>query len=246
MSYSHYQKNLPGWGTSQVRNALDHPGSIHSEPASTSQFQFGPPPALNFQPQASWTGIDYYNAHAPNPQPEVYQYAMNRLLSGAGALGIGMHEARYWHRRAYGGVGDITRMLPSEIGHAAAYEAYRAWIHNSPAFRVMDGDFERQKEVLISIAIAESAHLWEATGRGFDQYALQTASETAAATASLIFSQTMDLQSLGTDYYRARGSQYYPNASDAYSMDDMALMNRQQQMGGMGLGLGQGMGPGMG
>ncbi|TFY79959.1 hypothetical protein EWM64_g4053 [Hericium alpestre] len=141
---------------------------------------------------------------------------MNRLSSGAGPLGVGMHEARHWHRRAYGGIGDITRMLPSEIGHAAGYEAYRSWIHRSPTFQIFDGDLERQKEALISLAIAEAAHLWEATGRGYDQYALQTASETAAATASLIFSQTVDLQMLGNDYYRARNATY-PNAGDAHT-----------------------------
>jgi hypothetical protein len=83
-----------------------------------------------------------------------------------------MHEARHWHRRAYGGLvsflisvqffssshglqGEINHMLPEEIGHAAAYEAYRTWIHNSSIYEPLGGDIERQRDGLIGLAIAE-------------------------------------------------------------------------------------------
>lgn len=46
-------------------------------------------------------------------------------------------------------------MLPAEIGHAAAYEAYRTWIHNSSIYEPLSGDIERQREGLIGLAIAE-------------------------------------------------------------------------------------------
>lgn len=46
-------------------------------------------------------------------------------------------------------------MLPEEIGHAAAYEAYRTWIHNSSIYEPLSGDIERQREGLIGLAVAE-------------------------------------------------------------------------------------------
>jgi hypothetical protein len=46
-------------------------------------------------------------------------------------------------------------MLPEEIGHAAAYEAYRTWMHNSSIYEPLSGDAERQREGLIGLAIAE-------------------------------------------------------------------------------------------
>lgn len=49
-------------------------------------------------------------------------------------------------------------MQPSEIGHAAAYEAYRTWIHNSSIYEPLSGDVGRQREGLTGLAIAEGAH----------------------------------------------------------------------------------------
>lgn len=46
-------------------------------------------------------------------------------------------------------------MSPTEIGHAAAYEAYRTWIHNSSMYEPLSGDTERQREGLIGLAVAE-------------------------------------------------------------------------------------------
>lgn len=46
-------------------------------------------------------------------------------------------------------------MLPEELGHAAAYEAYRTWMHNSSIYEPLSGDIERQQDGLIGLAIAE-------------------------------------------------------------------------------------------
>jgi hypothetical protein len=46
-------------------------------------------------------------------------------------------------------------MLPEDIGHAAAYEAYRTWIHNSSIYEPLSGDSARQREGLIGLAVAE-------------------------------------------------------------------------------------------
>lgn len=47
-------------------------------------------------------------------------------------------------------------MLPAEIGHAAAYEAYRKWIHHSSMYEPLSADLDRQREALIGLAVAES------------------------------------------------------------------------------------------
>lgn len=51
--------------------------------------------------------------------------------------------------------GELSRMLPEDIGHAAAYEAYRTWIHNSSIYEPLSGDTARQREGLIGLAVAE-------------------------------------------------------------------------------------------
>lgn len=48
-------------------------------------------------------------------------------------------------------------MLPTEIGHAAAYEAYRTWIHNSSMYEPLSGDIHKQREGLIGLAVAEGS-----------------------------------------------------------------------------------------
>jgi hypothetical protein len=50
-------------------------------------------------------------------------------------------------------------MRPEELGHAAAYEAYRTWMHNSSMYEPLSGDVERQQEALIGLAIAEGDFL---------------------------------------------------------------------------------------
>ena len=50
---------------------------------------------------------------------------------------------------------EINLMQPNEIGHAAAYEAYRTWIHNSSIHEPLSGDIERQREALTGLAVAE-------------------------------------------------------------------------------------------
>lgn len=46
-------------------------------------------------------------------------------------------------------------MHPTDIGHAAAYEAYRTWIHNRSIYEPLSGDTHRQREGLIGLAVAE-------------------------------------------------------------------------------------------
>ena len=93
-------------------------------------------------------------------------------------MNLGRDEARYWHRRIYSGLVRIsffsepcapdaymyalktplTQVLPSDIGAAAAYEAYRTWKHNSFLYEPLSADREQQREGIIGMAIAEGAY----------------------------------------------------------------------------------------
>ncbi|KAG6813691.1 hypothetical protein H0H92_008539 [Tricholoma furcatifolium] len=64
--------------------------------------------------------------------------------------GVGLDDARQMHQRAYA-LGELSRMLPADIGHAAAYEAYRSWSRNSSMHGHLDDD-HRQREGLIGLA----------------------------------------------------------------------------------------------
>ena len=108
MAYYDLYHNAPGWGT--------------------SGYHFATPPVPSYQPQPSWGGLDYYRAHGGFNDPYVspiplvciqqlrkyspicivnlssmYDYAYNRLRDYPGT-GVGLEEARHWHRRAYGGM----------------------------------------------------------------------------------------------------------------------------------------------
>lgn len=137
-----------------------------------------------YQPLPSWTGQDFYSAHAMGGDPYLYQNTISRLSSGMG--GVGKHEARSWHRRAYAGLGEVTHMMPQEIGFAAAYEAYRQFKYSTSVYNNLYTDYERQRDALRALAIAEASRLWQDTGRGIDQYGLQMACDAAAATAGHI------------------------------------------------------------
>lgn len=212
MSYSYYQQAQPGWGT--------------------NQYQFGPPPTPNFQSQPSWGGLDFYRAHALSPDPSLFDHAWNRVrdftgIGGMDRIGVGLHEARHWHRRAYGGVGELSMMLPAEIGHAAAYEAFRTWIHNSSIYEPLSGDVGRQREGLIGLAVAEATRLLSYAGRQMDNYARREASEAAAETASVLFHQNRD--GMMGEEYRSRshygGSTY---GGDPYAYDDVLSYPRRR------------------
>ena len=49
-------------------------------------------------------------------------------------------------------------MLPTEIGQAAAYEAYRQITYNFASYSPLLSSFERRKEALMGMAVAEGAH----------------------------------------------------------------------------------------
>jgi hypothetical protein len=83
-----------------------------------------------------------------------WRYVRGHRGGDSSLVGVGMYEAREFHHRAYSGIGGHG-MLPAEIGHAAAYEAYRTWIHNSSIYEPLSGDTERQREGLVGLAVAE-------------------------------------------------------------------------------------------
>ncbi|EIW63206.1 uncharacterized protein TRAVEDRAFT_56309 [Trametes versicolor FP-101664 SS1] len=201
MAYNYYQSQMPGWGT--------------------SQFQFGAPPQPVFQPQPSWRGSDFYNAHALNPDPSLYESIMVRLRDILG-MGVGHHEARHWHRRIYSGMVQLQQLLPADIGAAAAYEAYRTWKHNSFLYEPLSADRELQREGLIGMAIAETQRLWQYSGRPQDTYGLRAACEASASAANVLADRLFGWTSGGgggggVGY----GSSYSgSNTGDAYAYDE--------------------------
>ena len=48
-------------------------------------------------------------------------------------------------------------MLPSELGSAAAYEAYRYWKYQHPLYEPLDGNRERERDAMMGMAVAEGA-----------------------------------------------------------------------------------------
>ncbi|CCL99845.1 uncharacterized protein FIBRA_01869 [Fibroporia radiculosa] len=106
------------------------------------------------------------------------------------AVSVGYHEARHWHRRIYGGQVNLTQVLPGDIGCAAAYEAYRFWKYHHPLYEPLV-DRERQREAIMGMAIGEAQHLWQHTGRVYDNIGLREACESAAATASRIANRVL-------------------------------------------------------
>lgn len=48
---------------------------------------------------------------------------------------------------------------PHQIGYAAGYEAYRSWKFNQRTYEPFGYNQERQREVLISLAVAEGKFL---------------------------------------------------------------------------------------
>ncbi|KAH6914165.1 hypothetical protein BKA70DRAFT_1260572 [Coprinopsis sp. MPI-PUGE-AT-0042] len=175
MAYPQYASSQGSWAAA--------PSAPYATP--------GQPSHISIQPQSSWGGADYYRAHAPsNYDPAYYNNAWDRVRqfdnAAPAGLGVGVHEAKHWHRRAYGGMSELNIMGPSEIGHAAAYEAYRTC---RTMYEMLGPDIERQRERLIGLAVAEAARLLSFTGRANDHYARSAASDAAAHTASYIFYQ---------------------------------------------------------
>ncbi|KAH9894853.1 hypothetical protein C8Q73DRAFT_790061 [Cubamyces lactineus] len=190
MAYPYY-RTAPGWGT--------------------SQFQFNAPWVPTFQPQPSWQGFDFYNAHAVNPDRGFYNAIMSRAPEFQ-AMGASRSHCRYWNRLIYGGMVPLTQALSSDIGAAAAYEIYRAWKRNSFLYEPLSADRGQQREGLIAMAIAEATRLWQYSGRPADSYGLQGACEAAAAAASVLADLWMRTYA-GYGAMQARGSPYMAGGS---------------------------------
>jgi hypothetical protein len=195
MSLSYYRTSAPSaWGTSNYR--------------------FGQPPEPHFRPQPTWGGQDFYQAHALDPDPALY----HRIREGRyDAEGVGLREARHWHKHAYGGFNDVRNLSSREMGHAAAYEAYRIWIHNRN-ISDLRSDGGQRREAFMALAVAEVSHIFPTGQVHNERRKFREACETAAATASTIF------HTLDDDGYSS-GSHLSPssfNRSGSTSSDDFS------------------------
>lgn len=136
-------------------------------------------------------------------------------------------------------------MLPTEIGYAAAYEAYRIYIHhNARLYESLYSRPERQREALVATAVAEGSsipnrgnnlrtfrshdvnlsvqRLWQDTGRAYDEFGLRTAAEAAAASAALIFRNHLEYDANdpygtpgGGGYRRTRHNSIAPSTASS-------------------------------
>jgi hypothetical protein len=96
-------------------------------------------------------------AHSAPANSSLYNNAWSTVRHrGDYRPGVGMNESRYWHNRVYSGYSDINSMLPEEIGHAAAYEGYRHFLHFSGTlYGPLGSDPEAQREAFVGWTIGE-------------------------------------------------------------------------------------------
>ena len=130
---------------------------------------------------------------------------------------------------------DIRQMLPSDIGAAAAYESWRCWrFHYGIMAQPLSGDRERQREALIGLAVAEgllpcsssrfsmhsqhflclASRLYTFTGRVGDTTGRLQSCETAASTATRIYTETV-----GYDYNPSYKSSMHSRSASPSSLD---------------------------
>ncbi|RPD54004.1 hypothetical protein L226DRAFT_536029 [Lentinus tigrinus ALCF2SS1-7] len=215
MAYEYYRSSAPGWGT--------------------SQYQFGPPPMPGFQPQPTWTGYDFYNAHALNPDPTLYNSVIGRLGSYSGP-GLDHRTAHHWHSLIYSGMQPLTQALPADIGAAAAYEVYRTWKYNSSLYQPLSADRMMQREGLIGMAIGEATRLWQYSGRPMDAYGQRAACEAAAATAAILADQFTSMLGGGATMFPPSPvmSPYMPSTpvSMGYAGSDPGYLSAGNAYGG--------------
>jgi len=108
-----------------------------------------------------------------------------------------MEDAQMWHQKVYGGLCDLEQIRAEEIGHAAAYEAFRIWIHYPHLYEHFNDSTERRRESFISLAIAEASKMIQHGDQWMDSHGKTLAAESAAATASRIFHETLEPGHLG-------------------------------------------------
>ncbi|KAG1812417.1 uncharacterized protein BJ212DRAFT_1588950 [Suillus subaureus] len=150
-------------------------------------------------------GYDYFRAHAPHMDPAIFNQVYGKIFSADTApVGVGINEARIWHRRGYGGICAINALTPQEIGYASAYEAYRFWIHNIALYELFGAEIERQRESFTGLAIAEAIKMYMISSPA-DVDGCIPACEAAAVTALHIFDENLSSfaggdMSAGTGY----------------------------------------------
>ncbi|KAF8596103.1 hypothetical protein BDV93DRAFT_78558 [Ceratobasidium sp. AG-I] len=196
----------------------------------TQEYALDSPPAPRYQPQPQWRGGDYYRAHNDGMQDSsAFDYVWGRMKNHV-IGGPSRREAQSWHKRVYGGLVDVASMMPTEIGAAAGYEAWRFFDHHRGIYRqpLMD-DREREGEALVGLAVGEAEKLWAYTRRHGDKYGKREALETAAAVAMKLYSkggsypQGGRFETPGSRYetpgsrYETPGGRY---GQEPYVMDD--------------------------
>ena len=101
-------------------------------------------------------------AHS-HPSPCIYLTAYDSVLYDRfqegqyDTGGVGLQEAKHWYQQVYGRSRDIRTCSPRSIGHAAAYSAYRIWVHN-PSISGSGSGYGQRREAFIAIAEGQRRH----------------------------------------------------------------------------------------
>jgi len=146
------------------------------------------PPVPSFRPEPHWDGYDFYQAHAVNPDRSLYTRVMDRMGDAPMSEPFQYEDVRMIHDRIYSDSVTLGHVLPSEIGAAAAYEAYRMWKHLSRIFgQSLRMQSDHVRDGLVGLAMAEASRLWQRAGRAADSYGVRDALQSAAMTATKIY-----------------------------------------------------------
>ncbi|KAJ3572396.1 hypothetical protein NP233_g3111 [Leucocoprinus birnbaumii] len=207
---------MPGSGINQVWSIIN----IHRLSSSVLKQVPSIRSQQSVQTGPYWNAHDYSRPRAASfstPAQALrggrsYDYAAERIRDNPdGPSSADLSQAKHWYRQAYQ-LGSLDGLSSWEIGHAAAYQAYRISrdyppVHDSPG---------HERETLIGLAVAEGARS-TSHGREREADANTAASETAARTASRIYDQT---HSQYTNDYRARPMYTTATYSDPYDYGD--------------------------
>ncbi|KAF5351757.1 hypothetical protein D9756_007412 [Leucocoprinus leucothites] len=200
---------IPGPGLNQAPSAHSQP-SVQAGPYWNPQ-DYSPPRAASFTP-----------TQVLNNGRSSYDYVAERVRDNPGGpQSVDLSEAKHWYRQAYQ-QGLLDGLSSWELGHAAAYRAYRILRDDPP----IHGSPGNERETLIGLAVAEASKLIRQSGREREADANTAASETSARTASRIFDQT-HINYTGESRPRPIPGTAYSDPHDYYTGDVSAGYARQ-------------------
>ncbi|KAF4618570.1 hypothetical protein D9613_009966 [Agrocybe pediades] len=142
---------------------------------------------------------------------------------------LGLYEIRYWHAFIYREKNDSRSLSPSELGRAAAYEAFRTWIHNQPTLKSLNGAKSGipDREILTGVAVFEVLRLLQSLGDNVDRRLRDESTEAAAHTIAFLITipigkaRNSRTQTLGTS--NGQNAKAFERLDVLYASDDVLM-----------------------